>query len=279
MNDKQEFVIREFENAHSTLAISDYGAHVLSWTPRGQRSVIWRPQAISLQSGVAIRGGIPIVAPWFGAGYSNGISFNLSPKHGIARISRWQYCGCKQDSALSRVCYEYECVNADAAHTPLHMQYSITFGQELKVMLKVCNVGRTQTRCECALHSYIQVSDITDIAIYGLDGASYWDVISGDMNCTQKGDLVLTGATDRIYDAANSVDVRDKGFGRVLRITAEGSEQTVIWNPWAEGARAISDLDPCDWKRFLCIEAAACRDRAIILDPGEEWVLGQTIAL
>ena len=95
----------------------------------------------------------------------------------------------------------------------------------------------------------------------------------------QKGDLVLTGATDRIYEAANPVDVRDKGYSRVLHITAEGSEQTVIWNPWAEGARAIPDLGACDWKRFVCIEAAACREHAVILDLGEEYVLSQTIAL
>lgn len=279
MNDKEEFVIREFENAHSTLAISDYGAHVLSWAPHGQWPVIWRPQAILLQAGSAIRGGIPIVAPWFSAGYSDGKSANISPKHGTARISRWQYCNYQQESSLSRVCYEYECVNADAAHTPLHMQYSITFGKALTIELKIRNKGKAQTRCECALHSYIRVSDISNAVISGLAGASYWDAISGDMNCTQKGDLILSRATDRIYESANPIDVRDESYGRVLHITAEGSRQTVIWNPWAEGARAIQDLDAGDWKRFVCIEAAACREHAVILDPGEEYVLSQTIAL
>ena len=279
MNDKEEFVIREFENAYSTLEISDYGAHVLSWTPQGQWPVIWRPQAISLQAGAAIRGGIPIVAPWFSAGYRDGKSANISPKHGTARISRWQYCDYRQELSHSSVCYEYECVNADVARTPLHMQYNITFGEALTVALKIRNKGRVQTRCECALHSYIRVSDISNTVISGLAGASYWNAISGEVNGIQKGDLMLSGATDRIYESVNPIDIRDEGYGRMLHITAEGSRQTVIWNPWEEGARAIPDLDACDWKRFVCIEAAACREHAVILDPGEEYVLSQTIAL
>lgn len=31
----------------------------------------------------------------------------------------------------------------------------------------------------------------------------------------------------------------------------------VVWNPWAETAKTISDLGPGEWKNFLCVEAGA----------------------
>mgnify|MGYP004494211537 CR=1 FL=1 len=81
------FVIREFNGDDSRLEISDYGAQVLSWAPVGQPSVIWRPSALVLEAGVPIRGGVPVVTPWFGAGYAGGHALGLSPKHGSARLS------------------------------------------------------------------------------------------------------------------------------------------------------------------------------------------------
>ena len=53
------YVIREFDDGDSRLEVSDYGGQVLSWAPAGRPSVIWRPGALMLGSGVPIRGGVP----------------------------------------------------------------------------------------------------------------------------------------------------------------------------------------------------------------------------
>ena len=98
------FVIREFNGDDSRLEISDYGAQVLSWAPVGQPSVIWRPSALVLEAGVPIRGGVPVVTPWFGAGYASGHALGLSPKHGSARLSFW-HCEDPSDSSDGRVRY------------------------------------------------------------------------------------------------------------------------------------------------------------------------------
>lgn len=101
------FVIREFNGDDSRLEISDYGAQVLSWAPVGQPSVIWRPSALVLEAGVPIRGGVPVVTPWFGAGYAGGHALGLSPKHGSARLSFW-HCEGPSDSSDGRVRYRLD---------------------------------------------------------------------------------------------------------------------------------------------------------------------------
>ena len=59
------FTIRDIVNEDATASVSDYGAHVLSWAPAGEQAVVWRPKAIYLKEGTAIRGGVPIIFPWF----------------------------------------------------------------------------------------------------------------------------------------------------------------------------------------------------------------------
>lgn len=78
------FTIRDIVNEDATASVSDYGAHVLSWAPAGEQPVVWRPKAIYLKEGTAIRGGVPIIFPWFNSGFGNGHVASKKPKHGFA---------------------------------------------------------------------------------------------------------------------------------------------------------------------------------------------------
>lgn len=44
----------------------------------------------------------------------------------------------------------------------------------------------------------------------------------------------------------------------------------VVWNPWDKKAKAIEDLGNQDYKRMVCVGAAAI-ENFITLKPGEEW--------
>ena len=48
-------------------AVSLYGAQVLEWQPSEQEPVLWLSPSAIYEDGTAIRGGIPICFPWFGA--------------------------------------------------------------------------------------------------------------------------------------------------------------------------------------------------------------------
>src|SRR6516162_7294239 len=65
------------------------GAQVTAWQPPGERRVLF----ISLNSvfapGRAIRGGIPIIFPWFGPSRHA----PTAPQHGFARTATWHLDG------------------------------------------------------------------------------------------------------------------------------------------------------------------------------------------
>jgi glucose-6-phosphate 1-epimerase len=43
------------------------GAHVTQWTPTGQKPVLFMSSQSQFAAGKAIRGGVPVIFPWFGA--------------------------------------------------------------------------------------------------------------------------------------------------------------------------------------------------------------------
>lgn len=44
----------------------------------------------------------------------------------------------------------------------------------------------------------------------------------------------------------------------------------VVWNPWEKKAKSMTDLGDEEYKKMLCVDAAAI-ERPITLKPGEEW--------
>ena len=61
------------------------GAHVAHWTPSGQKPVLFMSSKSFFAPGKAIRGGVPVIFPWFG-GRSDG---KPGPAHGFARSVDW----------------------------------------------------------------------------------------------------------------------------------------------------------------------------------------------
>lgn len=58
----------EIDTPLATASLSLYGGQVLTWQPKTQTSpVLWASSLIKYQNGKAIRAGIPICWPWFGA--------------------------------------------------------------------------------------------------------------------------------------------------------------------------------------------------------------------
>ncbi|ROT60935.1 putative glucose-6-phosphate 1-epimerase isoform X2 [Penaeus vannamei] len=67
---------------NTTCTVNLHGATVVSWRVNNQEQLFVSKQAI-FDGKRAIRGGIPIVFPQFGA-------WSTGPQHGFARISRWE---------------------------------------------------------------------------------------------------------------------------------------------------------------------------------------------
>src|SRR5688572_29033547 len=72
--------------AQSTLEVSPQGAHLTDWTIPGMPPILFlSPKAVFLR-GKAIRGGVPLVFPWFGPNAGD----PRAAQHGFARMREWR---------------------------------------------------------------------------------------------------------------------------------------------------------------------------------------------
>ncbi|MNO05792.1 hypothetical protein D3C81_2273120 [compost metagenome] len=67
-----------------------------------------------------------------------------------------------------------------------------------------------------------------------------------------------------------SLVLEDAGWQRRLRIDKNASAGSVIWHP---GSRSVTQIEPGEAERFLCIGAAGYRPGGLILAPGERMRL------
>ena len=73
------------------------------------------------------------------------------------------------------------------------------------------------------------------------------------------------------------VRVSDPELGRTLVITKEGSDSTVVWNPWADKAVGISDFGDDEWRTMVCVEAGNVMGSPVRLAAGESHTIAQTV--
>src|SRR4051812_49170306 len=62
------------------------GAHVTHYQPKGGKAVLFMSGKSHFAAGKAIRGGVPLIFPWFGAKADN----PKAPQHGFARSTEWE---------------------------------------------------------------------------------------------------------------------------------------------------------------------------------------------
>ena len=255
------------------------GAHVTAWQPAGADPIIWLSTAAQFRPGVAIRGGVPICFPWFGAGRTPG----LTPAHGFARTTPWQLTSAADDAGT--VTLTFALTADDVAGAPgadrwsfaFEADYAVTFGAELTLALTVRNAGTQTFSFEEALHTYLAVTDVRTATVDGLDGALYLDkTVPADAAAVlQNGPLTFSGVTDRVYQRGAPLTVVDPG-ARTITITATASADTVVWNPWADKAAQMADFADGEWPTMVCVESANVLADAITLAPDQAHTLGVT---
>ena len=118
------------------------------------------------------------------------------------------------------------------------------------------------------MHTYLSVSDVRNVELIGLEGASYDDKVSGARACVQgAAPLRFLGETDRVYHSGARVSVLDVARKRRLVIDKTSSATTVVWNPWIDKAKRMADFGDDEWPGMLCVEAANTGPQRITLVP------------
>lgn len=240
----------------------------MSWRPVDEEEVLYLSPDAVFREGKAIRGGIPVCWPWFNAHPADA----EQPSHGLVRGRFWELLevGEGEEGVKMRFGVREGIWCAEV---------TVMMGEELEVRLESKNVSEVPIVVSGALHTYLGVSDVSQVRVVGMDGCEYLDTVGERVVRRQRGDVVFTGEVDRIYESSSSVLLVDDGSGRTVLVEKGGSPSTVVWNPWVEKCAALGDMPDEDFRRFCCIEAAIANDRAEIVMPGASHVLMTRISV
>ncbi|MDN3988094.1 D-hexose-6-phosphate mutarotase [Zwartia vadi] len=267
-------VLLKIDHPLASATISIDGGQVLSWHPKSQQvPVLWGTQTQHWLKGRAIRAGVPVCWPWFGAHPTD----NTLPSHGYARLCPWELTDISTNSSDTLEIYlSMLPVHEFALSLPFaaSLTAQITVGESLSISLMTENTGEQSIKLTEALHAYFFVSDIASIQIEGLEGCEYIDLIDHNRSKTQQGLVSFSGETGRVYqNTTNDCLIRDMALNRSIRIQKNGSLSTVVWNPWLETAKKMDDLGPSAWREMVCLESANALDCAMTLEAGAQHTL------
>jgi len=246
-----------------------HGAHVTSWKPAGAAEVLFVSAQSKWENGHAIRGGIPVCFPWFGGKADD----PNAPAHGFVRTKAWRLESIAQVGGAVTVSMFTESNEDTKRCWPVEFRlvHRVTFGFELNLELVVTNTGKTPLRFEEALHAYHRVGNIENTRLLGLDAVHYFDKTDSHRKKIQHGEIAITSETDRVYlNTADEITLEDPVLHRRTRFTKENSLTTVVWNPWVEKARSLSDFADDEWRQMICIETSNVSDFAVELAPGQQ---------
>ena len=268
------FTYIEINNAKAHATISTYSGQVLSYRPKTQKDdLLFVSDKAYYESGKAIKGGIPVCWPWFGADPDD----LGRPAHGFVRNRQWEVSGSESlADGSTKVILEL----ADSEETrkiwphPFKLNIEITVGDSLSVALVTYNNGDENVTISQALHTYFYVGDIGKVSVLGLDGVEYLDKVDDFAKKTHSGPVTINGEVDRIYKGVSGeLVIEDESLGRKIRIASTGCSTAVIWNPWSEIAASMGDLNDDDYRKMICVETANAGPETVEVATGSSYRL------
>ncbi len=271
---ENDIPVVEIQNDQASATISLQGAQVLSWVPAGEDEVIWLSRDASFAPGKSVRGGIPICWPWFGAHAADA----AYPAHGFARTSLWQVIDTQPlASGETQITFRLDTRQMNdsiQSMWPLAtvVEFCLTIGKTLIMTLTTLNHSEEVITIGQALHTYFAVDDVRHTSVYGLEDRDYLDKTDGFKRKIQDGPVVIGEEVDRVYlQTADDIVIDDKK--RKVSITKQGSQSTIVWNPWQVVAEKMGDLGQDGYLKMLCVESANAAEDTVTISPGEEYSL------
>lgn len=270
-----EVKIVRIQHGKATAAISLHGGHVLSFAPTSQPDLIWMSQDALFNGKTAIRGGVPVCWPWFGR--------IAVPAHGFARTAEWELVEHRENDhgvIVELALFPSEHSLSIWPHM-FEARLVVEISDELRISLVVKNIDDEAWTFSGALHTYLNVGDIRQANTTGM-GLEYLDSLQGGKVCQGDDTLVLNNTIDRVYTSPEtSISVKDPVLDRDINVTNEGHNSVVLWNPWAEGAKGLGDMNDDGYQTMLCVESTLHANRieeGMTLQPGESHTLSTTLS-
>ncbi|KAI9512573.1 galactose mutarotase-like protein [Russula earlei] len=275
----------------STAEILFFGATVISWRARAKgdpddlKERLFVSSKAVLDGSKAVRGGIPVVFPCFGA--PEHPDHSRLPQHGFARNQVWAFDSVvtdNDDGVSVRLTLQPNSTVAKLYTKDFQLDYVVTLAEhELSTDIHVSNPSASEVLdFHALLHTYIR-APANQVAISPLLGKLYIDKTERSLEARntlkeeKRGTVDVRTFTDSVYeDAPRRVDVSWPGGGVELKL--DGFTTLTIWNPQAEVGSKIGDMEENGWERFVCVEPGYVRGFKQ-LGPGKTWVGQQTLAV
>lgn len=253
-----------------TAEIYLHGAHVTEFQKRGEAPLLFTSQFSRFEAGQGIRGGVPVIFPWFG-------SREGEAAHGFARVADWELheaIAVPEGGVSLR--FRLPETPESATWPAFTANYVITVTDQLTLELIITNTSPGQPfSFENCLHTYFHVGDIRTISITGLKGAAYLDKVENFASKTEALDAIqISSEVDRVYlDTTAAVEIIDPKLKRKIRVEKSGSASTVVWNPWIAKAQQMPDFGNEEYQQMICVESGNVSKNKIVLPPGKSAVL------
>lgn len=255
--------VMEVTTPWSRAEIYFHGAHVTQFQKNGEPPLLFLSQCSRFESGAPIRGGIPIILPWFGK------PADKPGQHGVARIREWEL---KEVVSPADGSVSLRFGLPEQPEMPgCVVEYVVGVSEVLSAELVVANQSDRKLAFENCLHTYFTVGDINAVRVTGLQGVDYLDSLEGRQRKIESAEAIrFTGEVDRIYfNSPQAVEIRDEMLRRVIQVEKEHSLSTVVWNPWIAKAKAMPDFGDDEYQRMVCVESGNVAVNEITLPPGE----------
>ena len=264
----------------ATAEIYLQGAHVAAWQPENaEHPVLFMSAKSHFAAGKAIRGGVPLVFPWF-ADRTGGLP---GPAHGFARTMEWEVVATERRKEGVALTFKLlpDQTTRDLGFDHFVLIYEVIVGDALTLALEVENVGDSSLTFEEALHAYFAIGYVHAVEVDGLGDTDYLDRAHQAVRKYQAaGAIRFTGETDQLHlNTRAAVTISDPEWKRRIVIEKRGSDSTVVWNPWIEKAARLADFGDDEWPHMVCVEPANAAENAVTVAPGARHTMGMTVRI
>lgn len=265
-------LILEHQNSRARLSLQ--GAHITEYVAHGE-NLLWLSRSARFSAGAAIRGGIPVCWPWFGASPDNA----AWPQHGFARTSRFRLVSQRSDARQVAVTLALdEAPPVDEWRGAASLEVEIRLSDKLWMEVRTENLTDRDLLVGVGLHGYFRVSNASAVSLPALTGLDYLDKPSGYARRSQASPLQIRGEIDRVYQQppASAALVDPARPGKLL-VDAWGHTDLVVWNPGPAVAQSLGDFDDDGYQSMVCVEPALALANRRRLSPGASFSVGQSI--
>nr|KJB41275.1 hypothetical protein B456_007G105200 [Gossypium raimondii] len=270
-NGVDKIVLRSPRGASARVSL--HGGQVTSWRNEQGEELLFTSSKAIFKPPKAVRGGIPICFPQFG-------NCGSLEQHGFARNKIWTIdenpppLSPNDSHAKSFIDLLLKPSEEDLKCWPhsfeFRLRVSLAADGSLALISRIRNVNGKPFSFSFAYHTYLSVSDISEVRIEGLETLDYLDNLCQKERFTEQGDAItFESEVDRVYlSTPNVVAVLDHERKRTYVIRKDGLPDVVVWNPWEKKSKSMVDFGDDEYKQMLCVDGAVI-EKPVTLKPGK----------